>query len=338
MVLTPTIDAREELRTRYLASHPQCFKNYWTWSFNAMGTRNQIIFEQQNIASSQNLIKDLTDWLTEFELRYSRFISSSLVSTINNQAGGDPVSLESRDEELFALCDWFYWRTKGIFDPTSGSLLTHWDYHLSTPTLPSPEELEKSRKTVGWSQVERSSDFIRLPHQGMKLDLGGIGKEYAVDQAAKKLEAAGIQSYMISFGRDIRCAGHAPGEHSWRIGLEHPHLTDQCWAGVGLNKGAIAASGQARRFLEIEGQSYGHLLDVRTCKPAQNNTQASWVIAPTCTEAGILASAACILGFPEGLNLIETTTQTAGCLWSGTNIHQTRRFNRYVLEDHRPRT
>lgn len=334
MVLSEALHAAEGLRTRLRASPPQYFQEVCSWSFVSMGTTNQIIFEHRNAGVSETVIAYLTEWLAGFEVRYSRFIPTSLISKINDQAGGDPVSLEPRDEELFALCDWFYWKTKGIFDPTSGALLAYWDYHSDAPRFPSARQLAEARQAVGWSKIERSPESIRLPHPGMRLDLGGIGKEYAVDQTAGILESAGIHSYMISFGRDIRCAGHAPGEDTWRIGLEHPQLPDQCWAGVGLNKGAIAASGQARRFVEIDGKTFGHLLDVRSCEPAQNDTQASWVIAPTCTEAGILASTAIILGYPEGIDLINTATHCAGCLWSGTHIHQTRSFNRYVLDDH----
>lgn len=327
-------DIQAQLRERLDSGKLHRSTPYWSWTFTAMGTRNEIILHVENERRGEECVRDLGAWLMDFEARYSRFIDSSLIQRINLQAGtGAWTALEPRDVSLFSLCDWFHWRTHGVFDPTSGSLLKHWDYHHENPRLPTDEEIKDVQSRTGWKRVERTDDAIRLPVQGMRLDLGGIGKEYAADQVAQQVENYGIKNYLINFGRDIRCGGVDPTGSSWRLGLEHPTLENHCWGGVGLQEGAIASSGNYRRALNIAGKQFGHLLDVRTGRPAQTEVLASWAIAPTCTEAGILASCAFIMGLSEGLELLEVSPHTAGCLWTARLIHQTRRFNRYVLEE-----
>jgi thiamine biosynthesis lipoprotein len=178
--------------------------------------------------------------------------------------------------------------------------------------------------------VQRRSREIRLPIAGMGIDLGGIGKEFAVDQLVSMARELGISDVMIDIGQDIRVAGHAPGKDAWYIGLQEPEQPAECWTAVRLTNRAVASSGDYFRSFTVDGRRYGHILDPRTGLPVSNNCQSVSVIAPNCVLAGILSTAGFILGAEEGLELIRQQPSAEACITTEDGRHQTRRFSSYV--------
>lgn len=299
------------------------------WVFPAMGTTNEAVFAAASPSRASAFRDAAARWLAAFEARYSVFRPGSLVDRINAAAGGEPVGVTPDDDALFALCDYFYWRTNGVLDPTVGPLIELWDFRRRPAAPPPAEAVAEARARVGWPLVERGAGSIRLPRLGMRVDLGGFGKEFAVDRIAALAESHGIRDYLFSFGRDIRVRGSAPEGGAWRIGLERPDSPEGCWNGVALTGGAIACSGDYQRFFEAGNRRYGHIIDPRTGVPVQNGTRAAWVLAPTCTEAGALSTAAVILGPVDGLAAIEAAHHASGCLWTDQGVYQDRRFSHY---------
>ncbi|OQW96782.1 MAG: hypothetical protein BWK77_03655 [Verrucomicrobia bacterium A1] len=260
------------------------------FAFQAMGTDNEIAFSTSSSPRARDFQEAVLKWVAGFEATYSRFIPESLVGRIHREAGIRPVEIDAEAAEIFALCDVFHWRTFGVFDPTAGVLTALWDYRDAGAKPPSDAAVEAARALVGWSRVVRGPGSIFLPEPGMRLDLGGIGKEYAVDRLARLADAHGIRDYVISLGRDIRVRGRSPSGDPWRLGLEHPGQPDRCWGGVVIEDAALCCSGDYRRYFEADGQRYGHIVDPRTGRPADRGCRAAWVIAPTCVEAGILST------------------------------------------------
>lgn len=309
------------------------FGGFHRMEFLAMGTQNEVLFAATSASMADAFRNDLIEWLESFERRISRFRPDSLISKINREAGNGWVEIDRETEELIALCDCFHWRTRGVFDPTLLPLLNLWDYHIQHPKLPSSIEVARARAHVGWSHVQREPGRMRLSEAGMALDLGGIGKEYAVDKTIALARKHGITSAMVNFGRDIRVFGHPPEGGSWRIGLENPLSPDSCWSGVAIDDAAVCGSGVYARGFDLDGHRYGHILDPRTGWPAESGCTASWVIAPSCTEAGILSTAAVVLGVSEGLQLIDGTWRAAGCLWTERGVFYSRRLHDYLVSN-----
>jgi thiamine biosynthesis lipoprotein len=164
----------------------------------------------------------------------------------------------------------------------------------------------------------------------MGIDLGGIGKEFAVDQLVSMAREHGISDVMIDIGQDIRVTGHSPGKDAWYIGLEEPDRPGECWTAVRLTDQAVATSGDYFRSFTIDDRRYGHILDPRTGLPVRNSCQAVSVIAPNCVMAGILSTAAFILGAEEGLKLIREQRSAEACITTEYARHQSRRFSSYV--------
>ena len=295
-------------------------------TFPAMGTINDLQFRPRNVAEAEPFLRAVFGWLAAFEAKFSRFLPDSLVGRINAAAGLHPVATDDQADELLALCDFHHMRTKGAFDPTLGPLVRLWSGRTQPPA---EEEIQAARALSGWSKVVRSPGRFFLPEKGMHLDLGGIGKEWAVDQVCHLADQWDVTRYAVSFGRDIRVSGAPPEGERWQLGLEHPGEPDRCWEGVSMERGALCCSGDYRRYFEFGGRKFGHIVDPRSGVPAQTGCHAAWVIAPTCTDAGMLATTILIVGADEGLKRVDATPGASACVWMDDELLQTRRFNEY---------
>ena len=299
--------------------------------FRAMGTECELVFSAPSVATGRRFQDQALKWVEAFEERCSRYRPGSVVSRLNEAAGRDWVELDPDTESLFSLCDWFHWNTKKIFDPTILPLIRLWDYKQDRPAVPAPAAIERARLLVGWDKVQRRKGAAFLPVAGMAVDLGGIGKEYAVDRVMEMALQAGLRNVLVNFGHDLRVQGEPPEGGPWRIGLENPVDPSLCWAGVGVRDRAVCSSGDYLRNFVLDGRIYGHILDPRTGYPVANGCQSVSVLAPTCTEAGILSTSVFIMGRAEGLPFLDNYYQAEGCIWEDKSVFQTRRFHEYVL-------
>ncbi len=147
---------------------------------------------------------------------------------------------------------------------------------------------------VGWDKVRwRAPELTLLP--GMEIDLGGIGKEYAVDRAAALVRPLSTRC-LLNFGGDLLALGPQAGGAPWRVGIESVIAARTPARHIELGNGALATSGDARRYLLKDGKRYGHILDPTTGWPVVGAPRSVTVAAATCTEAGMLATLALLQG------------------------------------------
>ena len=297
-------------------------------TFQAMGTRCRISF-----AAAPNRARELQklaiDWVAAFESKYSRFLAGSLISRINAAAGAGPVAIDAETERLFALCDQMHFMTRGVFDPSSLPLLRLWNWKRQQ--IPSSSEVERALRLVGWRKVQRKPGQIFLPEAGMGLDLGGMGKEYAVDCVAQLLASNGARSVLVDFGADVRVIGiPADGRPAWHIGLDDPRNPGKCWCGLGVRDAGVATSGDYLRRFEANGRRYGHIIDIRSGQPVQNECSGVSVLAPSCTQAGMISTAVFVLGPRDGMALLDMPG-VAGAIVTDNNVHASRRFYENVV-------
>ncbi|HEV2695735.1 MAG TPA: FAD:protein FMN transferase [Verrucomicrobiae bacterium] len=269
-------------------------------------------------------------WVAQFEARYSRFIPDSLIGKINAAAGEHWVEADPETDHIFKLCHELFFFTRGSFDPTALPLIRLWNWKQQPPRVPAAEDIRAARELVGWNKIQRRAGGIFLPHHGMALDLGGIGKEYAVDCVTNMAIQRGIQNVLVDFGQDVRVRGHARDKKFWWIGLEEAQQPGKCWTGVAVADQAVATSGDYLRHFEFNGVRYGHILDPRTGYPALNDCRAASVIAPSCAIAGLLATSACILGAKEGMELIDLHPGAAGAITTNHTKIYSRNFHEYI--------
>lgn len=297
----------------------------------ALGTECQVLYYAPDMASAEAYRDAAVRWLVAFEAKYSRFRADSLISRINANAGQDWTEIDEEAESILALADGIAFLSGGILDPTTLPLTLLWKRAGQADRLPSTEELRAAKELVGWGKVERSPGRIRLPRAGMSLDLGGYGKEYAVDRVAEMAASFGITSLLVDFGRDLRCIGHPPDLPFWVVGVEDATQEGKIWERLGAKDRGVASSGNYRRYVEIAGQRFGHILDPRDGWPAASGCEGVTVIAKDCLEAGVLATTAFVLGPKDGLQLINRSFGAEGSIQAETKF-ETQQYHRYHVQ------
>ena len=298
----------------------------------ALGTQCEVQYVCRDNPAAKAFEAAVTDWVSAFEAKYSRFRPDSLVSRINAAAGAGWVAVDAEMERFLDLCQSLYGLTQGLLDVTVLPLMRLWNYKAAVPRVPSRLEIAAALRLVGWKKVERAPGRVRLPEAGMALDFGGWGKEYAVDVVADIARDHGIAAALVDFGHDLHAIGAAPGKPGWHIGLEDPARPGvACWGSLALANRSVASSGDYLRGFTANGVRYGHIVDPRTGYPVAHGARQVTVIASTCLQAGALATTAFIMDPAAGVRFIQESMGAEGCILAAGARHQTRGFFNYVV-------
>jgi len=303
-----------------------------TLTFRAMSTHCQVKVNTPDDRRARAFQDAVLEWVACFEAKYSRFIDDSLISEINRAAGVRWVEVDPEADALLELCQDMIFFTRGVFDPTALPLMKLWNWKAQPFGPPTEQEVAAARELVGWSKVQRRKGGVFLPREGMMIDLGGIGKEYAVDRVLTMGLELGLEDILVDFGQDVRAHGRPPERPVWTIGLENPNQPGSCWASLAVCDRAVTTSGDYVRHRMHEGRRVGHIIDPRSGYPVDNGTLAVSVVAPHCTFAGILSTAAFVLGPKDGLELIGLCPGVEGAILTATNCFPTRGFMHYATK------
>lgn len=226
------------------------------------------------------------------ERKFSRYRTDSVTAWIHEHRGTEVVL----DDETAALVDFAkqcFDLSGGLFDITSGVLRRAWNFDGSD-RVPKPSEIDSLLPFVGFEKLRWQPPYLFLP-TGMELDFGGIGKEYAVDRAYDLLAARRSAPFLVNFGGDLR-ANRSPPAGRWQVGIERPDTDRNAAMILDLDHGALATSGDSRRYLLKDGIRYGHILNPRTGWPVADSPRSATVAASSCTEAGLLSTLALLQG------------------------------------------
>ena len=236
--------------------------------------------------------QECLDEVSRLESILSIFCPTSEVSLLNREAAMHPVPVGTELFELLQLCERMHRETGGAFDITTGALSECWGFQERKPRVPSPDALEAARKSVGFHNVSlRHNRTVSFHSSSLRINLGAVGKGYALDRGASSLSASGIGTAMLSAGCSSALAiGDGPEGAGWLVGLRHPLFKNRSLGTVRLRSCAMATSGQEEQGFEADEQRYGHILDPRTGFPAMEVVNAS-VIADSATRADALTTA-----------------------------------------------
>jgi thiamine biosynthesis lipoprotein len=229
-------------------------------------------------------------------------------------------------------------RSGGAFDITVGPYVNLWRKARRDRELPTQERLARARAAVGYQylRLEARHRTAELLVPNMRLDLGGIAKGYALDEALRVLGRHGIRSALVSGGGDMVASGAPPGKRGWRIEvapLDTPDAPPSEF--VWLADRALATSGDLFQRLEIAGRRYSHIVDPRTGVGLTDHSLVT-IIAPDGTTADSLATAVSVLGPTAGLRLVNATRGAAAHLvrqpGTALEVRVTRTFRRYFAD------
>lgn len=258
-----------------------------------MASPCEVLFDLAENTQAQWLGQLACDEAGRIESKFSRYLPGNIIHQINNSDGA-AVEVDPETAGLLDFANHLHQLSNGRFDITSGVLRRLWHFD-GGDRIPSRKQAKALLPLVGWNRIGWENPMITLP-KGMEIDLGGLGKEYAVDQVAAMLADRTSSAFLVNFGGDLRALGERRDHGFWDIGVERPGFENQASLQLQLKKGALATSGDASRYLLSKGVRYPHILNPRTAWPVMKAPRSVTVLADTCTEAGLLSTLAMLQG------------------------------------------
>lgn len=227
--------------------------------------------------------------------------SDSELSRINQRAFQEPVAVSDLMFEVVQEALRISEATKGGFDVTIHPLTELWGFVWKLHRMPAPAELQKALPRVGYQKVrlDPATRSIRFLDPGVSMDLGGIGKGFAVDRAVDRMVALGVTNLLVRAGGDLRVMGDAPGRKGWIVQIEDPRKEGRRTA-VQLVNAALSTSGTYENFFKVNGKVYSHILDPRTGLPVEGIASCT-LIARRCVESDAWATACIVYGVEPSL-------------------------------------
>jgi thiamine biosynthesis lipoprotein len=261
-------------------------------SFSAMACPCEVLLDTDSRTDALHLGTAAAAEARRVERKYSRYLNDSVVAWIHDHRG-TTIVLDAETASLMDFAKQCFEMSDGLFDITSGILRRAWKFDGSD-RVPEHLAVERLLPLIGFGKLRWQAPALLLP-QGMELDFGGIGKEYAVDRAYDILAARCSLPFLVNFGGDLR-ANKQPSHGPWQVGVERPDSERAAAMRLELEHGALATSGDSHRFLLKDGIRYSHILDPRSGWPVAGTPRSITVAASSCTEAGLLATLAMLHG------------------------------------------
>ena len=270
-----------------------------------MGTLVTITAVSPNQDVGNRAMQVAFDEIKRLEQLLSTWRSDSELSRVNQEAGRRPVQVSSETLELVTRSLELGRLTLGGFNIALGPAIDAWSI-TERQRIPDDEELQRLKPLVDWTsiQLNKEARTIYLPHEGMRIDVGGIGKGYAADRAVEEMKRAGAAGGSVALSGDIKTFGVLPDQNGFPIGIRHPREEGALITVIDLKNEAISTAGDYERFFERDGVRYHHILDTHTLQPART-CQSVTVIAKEGTVADGLDTGIFVLGPEQGMALVE---------------------------------
>jgi FAD:protein FMN transferase len=284
----------------------------------AMATRFELILHGTDPIWLRAAGEEALDEVQRLEAQLSFYQPRSEISRLNARAHRKPVRVEPGLFRLLQRAQMLSRETEGAFDITVAPLMRCWGFIGGSGSRPDPAMLEEARSLAGSHLIEfNERDYtVRFAREGMKVDLGAIGKGYAVDRAIEVLLEAGVTSAFLHGGTSTAYGlGTPPHEDSWKVVLEIPEykgdpVPDATWfqraddsrleeervlAVIGLKDESLSVSAPTGKAFVMGGKILGHVIDPRTGAPVQGAEMAA-VVHKSATETDAISTALLVLG------------------------------------------
>ncbi|MEW6355152.1 MAG: FAD:protein FMN transferase [Planctomycetota bacterium] len=267
----------------------------------AMATEFEILLWGEDRSYLRSVGEEALDEIEAVERKLSLFVPTSDIAAVNARAARQPVRVAAEVFDLLKRAVALSRESGGAFDITTAPLSRCWGFHAREGRIPTEEEIAEASSLVGADNIFfcEYSKSIRLAKVGMSIDLGGIGKGYAVERAAGIVREHDVPGGLIHGGTStIYAIGAPPDREGWPIGIVNPLDPTERLAVVHLKDQALSTSRGTGKCFEVGGRRYGHILDPRTGYPAEGILSAT-AICPSPTDADALSTAFAIFGIEE---------------------------------------
>ena len=271
-----------------------------------MATRFELLLHGDNPVSLRAAGEEALDEVDRIEARLSLYRATSEIARVNALASREKVRVSPETFSLLKHARKLSEETKGAFDITIAPLVRCWGFMGGTGRLPSAEEIAEARGKTGFEllELDERESTVRFRFDGVMIDLGAIGKGYALDVAVESLREAGVVSAFLHGGTStVCCIGKPMDAETWKVALEYPKLenspvADKPLAVIPLKDEALSVSGVWGRAIRHEGKLLGHVIDPRTGQPVTNAVMSSVILA-SATESDALSTALLVAGEKE---------------------------------------
>ncbi|NCC65186.1 MAG: FAD:protein FMN transferase [Spirochaetia bacterium] len=257
--------------------------------------------------------------IREIEQKMSLHSETSEIAKINAASGREAVQVSEETFRVIEKALQIAHLSNGAFDITIGPLVEAWDIGGDNARRPSDQELGSLLPLIGYTMVELDGQdkTVFLPKKGMKLDLGGIAKGYAADEAARVLRSFGIERAIINLGGNVLTMGTKQDGSLWRIGIQDPDASRGEYAMiVELDDTSLVTSGPYERFLLLDGEFYHHILDTKTGYPIDSDFTSVSIITKSSMLADALSTSVYALGLDEGMRLLNELDAVEGLFFT----------------------
>lgn len=278
-----------------------------------MGTRVLIVVYAADVAVAERAMQAGFDRIAMLDRELSDYREDSELMRLAARAGQGEVAI---GEDLFRVlqsAQTVAERSGGAFDVTQGALTRLWRSARKLSELPRSERVEQARAHGGYRflHLDARMRTARIDRPGIGLDVGGIAKGYAADEALSAIAAQGVTRALVGLGGDIAVSDAPPGEPGWRVGIAPLAPAREAHEQtLMLRHAAISTAGDAEQWFEVDGRRYSHLIDPRSGWPMQGRS-ATTVIARRGIDADGLDTAAALLGPEAGARLLESVPGAA---------------------------
>ena len=288
----------------------------------SMGTELRLSAWTADESTAISAFDEVFSEFDRLESLMSNWIEDSDVSRLNVAAGERPVPVSAEVRDVLHIAhDVSEW-TNGTFDITFGALAGLWkfDYQNKDDTIPPAAEVRKRLPLIDYQALdvddEAGTAFVKK--KGVTVNLGGIGKGYAIDRGVAILRRRGVRDFMIQAGGDLYVGGMR-GDRPWRLSIRDPRgPAYRSFAAIELSNATFSTSGDYERFFMKDGRRYHHIMDVRTGEPAQGCRSVT-LVSERAVLADALAKGVFVLGPTAGMELIERLPNVEGVIVSAKN-------------------
>jgi thiamine biosynthesis lipoprotein len=304
-----------------------------------MGTRFRIVLYAPDIATAEKASKAAFARVAELNRIMSDYLATSELMRLCKKFEtnvGEPVQVSKDLFFVLAKAQDMSKHSEGAFDVTVGPMVQLWRKARKTQKLPDPKELARAKELVGYQKMELNpkEQTLKLLVPGMQLDLGGIAKGYAADEALAAMQPFGIDRALVAAGGDIAVHGTPPGMEGWKIDIAPlPGTKDK--RRLLLKDAAVSTSGDAEQFAVIDGVRYSHIVDPRTGLGLTGQRSVT-VIARKGIDSDSLTKVASILPAEKALKLIEGLKGVETLIivknGAGEEVRKSKGFDRYLLK------
>ena len=268
-----------------------------------MGTRCYVELWADEPAKGNDAIDAVMAELRRIDSLMSHYKPESQLSQINQYANERPVQVDKELFDLIRLSTHYSQITEGAFDITYASVgyLYNYPQHIR----PTEAQIRQALPAVNWRNMllDEEHHTVRFEHPGMRIDLGGIGKGYAVDRGIDVLKARGIARALVTAGGDSRIIGDRMGR-PWLVAIRHPDNPSKVVTRIPLSDSAVSTSGDYERYFDEDGVRYHHIIDPRTGHSA-SKVRSATILAPTATQTDGMSKTAFVLGAEKALEIIN---------------------------------